>query len=370
MNILTDDTSVSFEQLLKITECLALPTHDDERQIVWCEGKHVLGFSRQANGRIELFLCGDELRATSPLVKRHLKFDKWTRSGGEIFMANRLVFPSGDHYTAAVAFLAEELLRCSVVDALVNSFTKTEPLIEMVLRRTALSEDELLGLLGELRFLEVLLTVAIDSKQRTLALDAWRGHERGSKDFVFGNQSVEVKSTRGERSIHHISSVMQVDPRRSEANEPQEDLYLLSLGFKLIVNSEIDRFGISLPTQVDAILKKLANLSNNTERNDNECLFLAKVASYGNVSEQGYVHDEMKNHAAYKSHWQHGFLRIYDMNDEAIQVLRRKDIQLRGHVVLDSVSFEIDLPERVSGDLNPQNDIFELAEKMLNYMAI
>lgn len=73
----------------------------------------------------------------------------------------------------------------------------------------------------------------------------------------------------------------------------------------------------------------------------------------------------MHNWSAYQTRWQHGFLRIYDMNDSAIQVLRRSDVQRRGHVVLDSVSFQIDLPERVSGDLNPQTDLFALARRLL-----
>ena len=158
---------------------------------------------------------------------------------------------------------------------------------------------------------------------------------------------------------------MQVDPRRSESDEPQEELYLLSLGFKPTLSSDPGTLGISLPSQVDTILEKLASESNSGQRSDIEHLFLAKVASYGTLAGEGYVHDEMKNWSAYQSRWQHGFLRIYDMNDDAIQVLRRRDIQRRGHVILDSVSFDIALPDHVSGDLNPQNDLFLLAKTML-----
>lgn len=364
-NILTSIPTVSFEQLLKITECLPLPKHNDEREIHWCDDKHVLGFSRQHSGNIELFLRGDELRASSPLVRRHLKFNQWTRSGGEVFRANRLVFPSDDHYTPAAAFLAEELMRRNAAGAMVDSFSQTEPLIEMMLRRTALSDDEILGLLGELRFLEALLIVAVDSKQKILAVDAWRGHERASKDFVYGSQSVEVKSSSGDRSIHRISSVMQVDPRRSESNEPLEELYLLSLGFKSIAASDENKIGISLPSQVEIILQKLAPTSNIHHRSDIEELFLAKVASYGSLGGLGYVHDEMKHWSAYQAQWQQGFLRVYDMSDDAIQVLRRRDVQGRAHVILDSVSFDVDLPDHISGDVNPHNDLFALAKKFL-----
>mgnify|MGYP001499263522 CR=1 FL=1 len=53
------------------------------------------------------------------------------------------------------------------------------------------------------------------------------------------------------------------------------------------------------------------------------------------------------------------------MSDSEINVLRRDDIRNRTHLVFDSVLFEIDLPERVSGDLNPQTDPFALARLLL-----
>jgi hypothetical protein len=354
----------SFEKLLQLAEKLPRPVLEDEREICWCEDSHTIGFSRQLGGNIELFLCGEELKAGSPLVKRHLRFDSWTRTDGEVFQANRLVFPADEHYTAATAFLAEELLRKEAVVSLRNGFTQTEPLIEMMLRRTALSEEELLGLIGELRFLEVLLSVATNTVQRALVVNAWRGHEMASRDFVFGNAAVEVKTTRGARSVHHINSPMQVDPRRSESDEPLEQLDLISLGFKQISKTE-EIVGISLPSQVDAILERLANNPGEIQRTELQCLFLEKVSAYGCVAGHGYVHDEMRNWSAYQSSWQHSFLRIYDMNDEAVQVLRRTDIKRRNHVIFDSVRFSVDLPERVSGEVNPQNDLFVLAKKFV-----
>ena len=356
----------SFEHLLQLAEALSAPSSENEREVCWCEQSNTVGLSRQINGSIELFLCGDELRSTSPLVRRHLRHDQWSRAGGGVFQANRLVFPAEEHFTAATAFLAEELLRREVVGSLQNGFALTEPLIEMMLRRTALSEEELLGLIGELRFLEVLLSVASDSTQRAIALDAWRGHEQTSRDFVFGSTFVEVKATRGDRSIHQVSSLMQVDPRRSEADQPLEQLHLLSLGFKPVLPSETQVVCISLPEQVDVLLKRLGGVATPEGRNELQNLLLEKVSRYGSIAGHGYVHDEMKNWTAYKSIWQHGFLRVYDMNDDAVQVLRRRDVKRRGHVVFESVRFTVDLPDRVTGELNPQNDLFELAKKLLS----
>ena len=180
-----------------------------------------------------------------------------------------------------------------------------------------------------------------------------------------GRRSVEVKATRGDRSAHRISSVMQVDPRSAQNNEPQEDLFLLSLGFKSDDDNTQYPLRLTLPNQVDAILRKLAPTAAQESESELQSLFLSKVASYGSGTGRGYEHKEMRNWSAYQGSWTHGFVRIYDMADSGVQVLRRADIQGRGHVILDSVSFDIDLPDRVSGDLNPQTDLFALAQSFL-----
>ncbi|NMM12963.1 MAG: PD-(D/E)XK motif protein [Rhodoferax sp.] len=363
--MLKNNYTTSFENLLRLAEELPFPKFENEREVHWCEASHTIGFSRQIGGNIELFLCGEELRASSPLVRRYLRFDQWTRTTGDVFKANRLVLPAEEHFTAATAFLAEELFRKGVIASLQNGFSQTEPLLEMILRRTALSEDELLGLIGELRFLEVLLSVASNSTQRALAVNAWRGHEQASRDFVFGNAAVEVKSTRGDRSVHHINSPMQVDPRRSESSEPLEQLDLLSLGFKPSPKTDGNVIGITLPSQVEVILKWLGCNPASTERSELQSLFLSKLSCYGSDAGHGYIHDEMQTWSQYQSSWQHGFIRVYDMNDEAVQILRRSDIKRRSHVVFDSVRFSVELPERISGELNPQNDLFTLAKKLV-----
>lgn len=352
---------MSFEQLLRLSIELPVPATDAERDVKWCDDSHVLGLSRQPSGGIELFLSGPLLRCQSPLVRRHLRYEGWARAGEDVFHANRIVFPPEEYYIPATAFLAEELLRQGVSTSLANSFAATEPLIEMMLRRLGLSEDELLGLLGELRFLEVLLASATDMRERAIALDSWRGHERGVRDFYRGDYSVEVKTTVSERSRHHINNVAQVDPRPFDANLGPEQLFLLSIGLRPCIGPSNDANSFSLPSQVDSILRKLAQPNVAGGQGELQVLFLEKVSSYGTSGGRGYVHDEMKHWGAYSTRWAHSFLRIYDLADPEINVLRREDIRRRSHVVFDSVSFEIDLPEHVSGDLNPQTDPFSLA---------
>lgn len=359
------DGLISFEALLHLVERLPRPKSDDEREVQWVEANHVLGLSRQESGAIEIFLCGEEIRTTSPLIKRHLRFDTWMGGRDEAFLANRLILPCADHYTPTAAFLAEELLRRDVAVSVVAGFARTEPLIEMVLRRTGLTEDETLGLLGELRFLEALLIVAPGQRAKGKAIAAWKGHEKGARDFIDGRCGVEVKTTRSEHSRHRISNVMQVDPRRSLSGELQEELFLLSFGFRRVDRTN-ESSGFSLPELVDSILTRLESEVEENVSAELQGSFLEKVARYGSGASGGYVHQEMKHWSAYQDRWQHSFVRIYDMADSAILVLRREMIKHCNHVVLESVGFDIDLPDIVSGDLNPQSDLFLLAEKLLS----
>lgn len=355
---------LTFEELLQLAEGIPLPDDDDKRDVKWCDQNNVVGISRQPSGAYELFLCGEELHARLPLVSRHLKFDQWARAGGEVFQANRIVLPSDEHYLPMAAFLAEELLRRDVVQSLARGFEQTEPLIEMALRRIALGEEELLGLLGELRFLEALLSIAgSDVSRRVKALEAWKGHERGARDFLVRDRVVEVKTTRGTRSVHRISNLSQVDPRRTASGEPNEELFLLSLGFEADDSISAHGARLSLPAQVDRLLSMLPSSSMGA-RGEAQELLLNKIASYG-VAGLGYDHDVMQSWPSYQRSWRHTFARIYDMGDPAIKVLRHIDMQGKQHVIGETVSFDVDLPERVSGDLNPHTDLFALATRLL-----
>jgi hypothetical protein len=58
----------------------------------------------------------------------------------------------------------------------------------------------------------------------------------------------------------------------------------------------------------------------------------------------------------FSARWEIAFLRVYDMCDDLIRVPRRCDFALFRHLVDGSVEFDIDLPDVVRGDINPQTD--------------
>lgn len=361
------DIATTFEEILRRTESLSTPATDEQRQVFWCDVNQRIGLSKQLHGGREVFVRSVALRATSALVERHLKFDSWESSLGGRFEANRIVFPADEYFQPLIALVVEQLLRRIGSNGSVEkAFIAVEPILEMALRRLALGDQTILGLIGELRFLEALLNAAgSDSRKAARIIDCWHGHEWSARDFVLANCSVEVKATRGNRSVHPVHSVMQVDPRRTTDGVPQEQLYLLSIGFEMIASEGEKAARLSLPEQVSSLSRTCSRMSDESQPNSLAQLLLEKIASYGSTPEGGYRHAEMADWPAYQIGWSQTFTRIYDMGDPAIDILRRNDVRSKAHIAADSVQFDLSLPESVSGDLNPQTDIVEFADRIV-----
>ena len=202
---------LTFEAILETVRGIPVPGANEERSVRWIAMRQ-LGVARDCTGAFELFLPGERLSPVSLLVAHHLHFDEWQDSNQIPFHANRLVLPSEPHFGPVAAFLVEELFRNGLlVDSAQLAFGRSEPLIEMALRRIALSEQTLIGLIGELRLLQLLLTVSPTPEVRGRVIEAWRGYERATHDFVLGTTVVEVKTTVGTGSQHEIQGVGQVD---------------------------------------------------------------------------------------------------------------------------------------------------------------
>ena len=94
-----------------------------------------------------------------------------------------------------------------------------DSLEEILAKRRGLSEDQQLGLAGELlTFVALADAEGVDS-----ALEAWMGPLGEEHDFALSTGDVEVKVTLGERRQHWISSLTQLIPT------PGRKLYLLSI---------------------------------------------------------------------------------------------------------------------------------------------
>lgn len=122
-----------------------------------------------------------------------------------------------------------------------NSLVSTKP---------ALGQDQEVGLIGELLFLEFLL-----SHNGPMSLNNWTGPEREEHDFKFGDYDVEVKTTTQEARSHVIGSISQLK------ESPNKELFLLSnqltkTGASGVTLSEIvDRINSTLTFEASTIFR-------------------------------------------------------------------------------------------------------------------
>lgn len=143
-------SDLHFETLRAELEALNVPS-GQVRNLRWLAPPLAIG--RTPAGDFEVFIRGSELHATSSLVRRHLQHGDWRpEEGGEPFSANRIVLPSAPHFAAIAALIAIELIRAGIAAPYgpQKAFTDVEPIVEMAIRRGALPENVIIGLIGEL----------------------------------------------------------------------------------------------------------------------------------------------------------------------------------------------------------------------------
>ncbi len=108
---------------------------------------------------------------------------------------------------------------------------------EMLAARGALSENDEVGLFGELTFLEFLIGVLGPGQ----AVTAWQGPRSEEHDFVLEDIHIEVKTTKTERREHMISGLTQLVPA------PGTPLSLLSIQITR------DHAGVDLPQLIGRV---------------------------------------------------------------------------------------------------------------------
>jgi hypothetical protein len=335
-------TNPTFEALRDELEELAAPV-GSARSLRWLATP--LAVARSATNDFEIFIRGDELVATSALVRRHLQYGDWQPEGGGVaFPANRIVLPSAPHFASVAALIAVELLRAGLgtTAGTQAAFGDVEPIIEMAIRRGALPENVVIGLIGELMVLrQGLLSIGGRPELRATFLDTWQGWQ-GGRDFRFGANSVEVKTTQSGSSIHEFSGLHQLEEARLPDGS-QEGLHLLSVGL-----AASPSMGETLPGIVDQVLDMLADGGASPLQET----FLMRVERYGAANGVGYQHATMKDWTAYATRYTATFpLRLYRVADPAMRLLNRAELAAT-FVVPGSLAFTLHIPDRISA-FNP-----------------
>lgn len=208
---------------------------------------------------------------------------------------------------AVAALIAIELARFELAtdESMQVAFNEVEPIIEMAIRRGALSAEALLGLVAELQVLRVAL-LATTAAKRPATLLGWRGWTQG-RDFVFGPHVIEVKATLGDTSRHTFSGVHQLEPQPL-VDGGLENLHLMSFGL-----AEADGSGQSLPELIDDLASLLDDGSATGSAASMQ--LLAMVREYGGGGSPGYEHDTMRGWSVYQTRYAITFARLYAVDD-------------------------------------------------------
>jgi len=114
------------------------------------------------------------------------------------------------------------------------------------LRDSGLSDDEEVGLLGEILVADQLLNVIAAEA----VVCAWVGPTDGLHDFLAGPYAIEVKTTLGVQDVIHVFSLDQLDASTVDV------LYLMRVHLKL------DQRGQTLPEWADRLLDRCGDSGN------------------------------------------------------------------------------------------------------------
>jgi hypothetical protein len=348
----------SYEVVLNQINAVPAGTIGDDRAITWLTDAKVVGIARNSRGHLELFLAGDELRPRTGTVKTAMRYHSWHRAALPPLNANRICLPALGHFDQVGAFIAAELLREKADSNLERAFAVTEPLIELAIKRMEISENAILGLVGELLLLDALCRRAADPQVGPI-VQAWDGWRRSARDFTWRGTGVEIKTTTRTTSSHAIHGVHQIEPTPASDDATGETrLLLVSIG---LCQSDLNAPALSIPSLVESILDRLNGTGASGLVDD----FLTRVSMYGTESGVGYEHATMVNEAPFTTTFGVTFIRGYDMADPAVEVLRRDDLITHQHVDAQSVIFRVELPATISLN-NPIVGARRVAEAILS----
>jgi hypothetical protein len=332
-------SDLHFEELRADLVALAVP-QGQARKMLWLA--QPLGVGRTPSGDFELFIRGVEVTASSSLVRRHLQHGSWRpEKGGEPFSASRIVLPAAPHFASVAALIAIELLRAGIAAAQgpQGAFNDVEPIIEMAIRRGALPENVIVGLIGELTLLRHLLLMVADNPAEAMRkIEYWQGWQEGGRDFRIGDSAIEVKTTQTRISSHEFSGLHQLEPILLPSGR-LERLHIFSIG--LVASTSV---GETLPEIVDSIIG-LMGLAVGPEVVDE---ILRRISMYGSLSGAGYSHEAMRDWGVYGTRYAHGFPpRLYRLDDPAMRLLDR-ELLAQTFVQPQGLAFTVHFPDQVS----------------------
>lgn len=352
-------SDTTYEWLRESVSSIETAADTNSRRLLWVTADHSLALARDTEGRLEVFVTGPSLVPMIRAVGEVLEHQVWRADDGSDLEANRLVLPAGEHFDQFGALLCVELVEHDVQDDAQTAFSAVEPLIALALTREMVTDQVLIGLFGELSLLERLLSAAPEAVVPDL-LRSWSGSAPSARDFQIGSVGVEVKTTQGSASNHHVEGVHQIELGRSNSGATESALFLLSLGIGSVTDPGQGR---SLPEVVDSLLNFVADPNDQSD-------LLARIKQYGGDAAIGYDHARDHDKPRYAHRFYFRFERLYDMTDDRLQLLTSADLAGRKNVDPGSVTFRIVLEDRVRGVHNPTTGWSDLVAQVLGSAGI
>lgn len=330
---------ITFEALRQMIRDAPRAASPKERRITYVGDSRRLGFARDHEGQLEVFLLGAAHDARERIVQERLVHDVWSTSAGSNVDADRLRLSDDDHFDALAATILLELVEKGYETAPVDAFRRTEPLIALAFEPSRAQRPVLTGLAGELLTLATM--IRLGKRSPTWCVDSWQGWDRSTRDFQLGPVGVEIKTSVTSASRHHIQGWYQVERGLSADGGVETHLYLLSIGIRWLGG---DVLGSSLEGLIKEILDALPAAR--------RAAFVQAVRGYGGA---GLLVDDdgTAGQAGLRMPFMNVFERLYDLEDASIRLPTSESFTRYTHLVSDSVNFEIELPNRIRGDVNP-----------------
>lgn len=334
----TQDAS-RYEQILERVRRVPVSEQRSDRRVTWIGQPGVLGLTRNRRGALELILPGSPLSVSSTAVMNLVRLETVVDAHGTSVPANVLTLERGGHMDSVTALICHELVEAGVLRTgeRDRAFAAVSSLIEMAIDRSGRGHEVITGLAGELYLLAELIAARPASAARVA--ESWAGYAPSTRDIQLGAVGIEVKTTTGSSSVHHIQGTHQVDLGTAVGGGAETHLYLMSIGITWLAAEVAD--GVTLESLVESITRCLGT--------DEAKNFRAKARQYGAVS----ALDAGDSTAAWRRPFKMTFARLYDLTDDAIEVVRARDVAEKAHVVSDSVRYRVELPQVVTTAVNP-----------------
>jgi hypothetical protein len=348
----------TYEAINRLMDGLAPSDDPDTREFTWVGPDQRLAISRDPQHRIEVSIFGPELLASRHTVRGCLQYETWHDDSGRVVGCNRFALSPEPHYDEVAALICTELYANGVLRDAQLALTQTEPLIELALRRAEAGSAALLGMVGELWFLDAVMGRV--PERASSVLDAWVGYKPTTRDFQFGDVGVEVKTTTSSASTHHINGWYQIEVGSSTDGRAEAALYLLSLGLRW---GQPGEEGTTLPQLVERMVTRTGS-TDAVER------LVANIANYGGGVDGGYDHTKDSKLPRFARPFVVHFVRMYDVTDPSIRVPRRLDFSAFDHLDPDSVRFRVNLPLQTVSAENPVAGIESVLNRLVSDGAL